>query len=55
MKQFKMYISTQINKTTTREKMLQPVNYILRKMDLKLQNLNFNIVCKTAFWNFFSR
>ena len=46
-----MHISTQIDKTTTQEKMLLPINYLLKKLDLKLQNRNFNTVYKIAFWN----
>ena len=37
--------------TTTREESVtNSKNYILRKMDFKFQNPNFNIVYKIAFW-----
>ena len=48
MRQFK--IKYQLKQMTkTKEKMLQPITTILKKMGLKFQNLSFNILCKIAF------
>ena len=52
MRQFKMQISTQIDKTKTRKiNVTTNENCILKKMSSKFKNPSFNILCEIAFWN----
>ena len=44
-------MSTQADNRNLCKKVANNKNYILRKMGLKFQNPNFNILCKIAFWN----